>query len=124
MTPSWTNAHQLKNHAALKRKRTEVIKDPCIAAAGFTYEEDAMKGSDEKNWISRDLSWNKYPEFYGICIVSPMNVLTSVMITSFILTILAEWGDQSQIATIAGFPGPEFAITNRVSRVISAFMVG
>ncbi|GJU53210.1 ubiquitin-conjugating enzyme E2 4 [Tanacetum coccineum] len=24
--------------------------------------------SDEKNWISRDLSWNKYPEVYDICL--------------------------------------------------------
>ncbi|GKD33039.1 hypothetical protein Tco_1248548 [Tanacetum coccineum] len=57
MTPSWTNAHQLKNHAALKRKRTEVIKDPCIAADGFTYEEDAIKDTPRDAGLYVEVVW-------------------------------------------------------------------
>ncbi|GKA54276.1 ubiquitin-conjugating enzyme E2 4 [Tanacetum coccineum] len=84
MTPSWTNARQLKNHAALKKTRKVSIRalHNCLYAQPVTVVDESLNPSndaildkrfgyacsDEKNWISRDLSWNKYPEVYDICL--------------------------------------------------------
>ncbi|GJZ64190.1 hypothetical protein Tco_0620611 [Tanacetum coccineum] len=80
MMPSWTNARQLKNHAALKKRRKVSIRalHNCLDAQPVTVVDASLNPSndaildkrfgyacsDEKNWISRDLSWNKYPEVF------------------------------------------------------------